>query len=308
MGLLADLESDDPMVRASGARQLGLARPEGVWSELLAALDDPDPAVSLAAADALGRINDPAAVHGLLLAIEHPSEPVRLGAARALGMMGVQAAVEPLRAMLLMGEGLEVSVAGEALGRIGGPAATDALLAALKNDAQPTGRWHVAMAVLEKMGQPAVEPLLAMLDSQDAIARRNAAQALGWIGSPTAAEALVRALRRDGDAGVRSQAAWALGEIGSSGQPLGVAARRTLERAQLRDPAAEVQMAAARALSDIPALQANAAPAWVARWAPALNQLQLLRWLVLALSLAGAAWLMMGARPLASMPLQRRDR
>ncbi len=77
---------------------------------------------------------------------------------------------------------MEVSVAGEALGRIGGPAATEALLAALA-DPVPTGRWHVAMAALEGMGEPAVAPLVAMLDSQDAHARRNAAQALGWIGS-----------------------------------------------------------------------------------------------------------------------------
>ena len=105
MGILAALESDDPKARASAARQLGIARPFGVWNELLAALDDPEPAVSLAAADALGRINDPASVPGLLIALEHPSEQIRLGSARALGIMGVEAAVEPLRAMLLRGDG-----------------------------------------------------------------------------------------------------------------------------------------------------------------------------------------------------------
>ena len=228
MRILAALESDDPRMRASAARQLGIARPLGVWKELLAALDDPDPAVSMAASDALGRINDLAAVSGLLIAVDHPSEQVRLGSARALGMMEVEAAVEPLRAMLLRGEGLEVSVAGEALGRIGGPAATDALLTALA-DPQPTARWHVAMAALERMGEPAVAPLVAMLDSQDARARRNAAQALGWIGSSSATEALVHALKRDGDGAVRAQAAWALGEIGDP------AARKALERAQMRD-------------------------------------------------------------------------
>jgi HEAT repeat protein len=300
MRLLAALESDDPRMRASAARQLGLAQPLGVWNELLAALDDPDPAVSLAAADALGRINDPAAVPGLLIALEHPSEQVRLGSARALGMMGVEAAVEPLRAMLLGGEGLEVSTAGEALGRIGGPAATDALLTALA-DPQPTARWHVSMAALEGMGEPAVAPLVAMLESQDAHARRNAAQALGWIGSTSATEALMVALKKDGDATVRGQAAWALGEIGDP------AARRALERAQLRDPAVEVQTAAERALSRVPT-RTEAVPGWATRWAPALNQLQPVRWLVLSLSLAGAAWLMMGKGSLAAVPLRLRQR
>jgi HEAT repeat protein len=298
--VLAALGSDDSRTRAAAARQLGLTRQQGIWNELLAALDDPEPAVGLAAAEALGRINDPAAVPGLLVALEHPSEPIRLGVARALGMMGVEAAVEPLRAMLLRGEGLEVSVAGEALGRIGGPAATDALLTALA-DPVPTAHWHVAMAALETMGEPAVRPLVTMLDSQDTHARRNAAQALGWIGSPSATAALVEALENDRDAAVRSQAAWALGELGDP------AARRALEQAQLRDSAVGVQMAAEWALSRVPA-QSEAVSSWVARWAPTFSRLQPVRWLVLALSLAGAAWLMMGTKPLVAVPLQLRSR
>lgn len=300
MRILAALESDDPRARASGARQLGLTRPLGVWSELLAALDDPDPAVSLTAADALGRINDPAAVPGLLIAVEHPSEPVRLGAARALGMMQVEAAVEPLRAMLLQGEGLEVSVAGEALGDIGGPAATEALLTALA-DPRPTARWHAAMAALERIGEPAVAPLVAILDSQDAHARRNAAEALGWIGSSSSTEALAHALRKDGDATVRGQAAWALGEIGDP------AAREALDRAQQRDPSVEVQTAARWALSRVP-VQSEVSSSWAVRWAPTFSRLQPVRWLILALSLAGAAWLMMGNDSPVAVPVRLRFR
>ncbi len=288
MRILAGLESDDPQMRASAARQLGITRPLGVWSGLIAALDDPEPAVSLAAADALGRINDPAAVPGLMIAVEHPSEQVRLGAARALGMMQVEAAVEPLRAMLLLGKGPEVNAGGEALGRIGGPAAIEALLAALE-DPQPTARWHVAMAALEKMGEPAVASLVTMMDSEDAHVRHNAAQALGWIGSLSATEALMNALKRDNDATVRSEAAWALGEIGAP------AAARALERAQRRDPAVEVRTAAEWALSRVPA-QSEAVAGWATRWAPTLNQHEPIRWLILVLTLAGAAWLMMGNR------------
>jgi HEAT repeat protein len=298
--MLAALKSDEPRLRVSAARQLGIARTPDVWSELLAALDDPDPGVRMAASDALGRINDPAAVPGLLLAIEHPYESVRLGAARALGIMRVEAAVEPLRAMLLQGDGSELSVAGEALGRIGGPAATEALLMALA-DSRPTARWHVSMAALEGMGEPAVEPLVAMLDTGDAHSRRNAAQALGWIGSSSSAEALAHALERDGNATVRAQAAWALGEIGDP------AARRTLERVLSRDPAAEVQTATEWALSRVPA-RAEAVPGTTARWAPALSRLRPIRWLVLALSLAGAAWLMMGTKSLVTVPLRLRFR
>jgi HEAT repeat protein len=215
-------------------------------------------------------------------------------------MMEVEAAVEPLRAMLLQGAGLEVSVAGEALGRIGGPMATDALRTALA-DPQPTARWHVAMVTLEGMGEPAVTPLVAMLESQDALARRNAAQALGWVGSSSATPALVRALEKDRDVIVRGQAAWALGEIGDP------AARRALEWAQLRDPAVEVQTAAEGALSRLPARR-ETATGWTTRWAPMLNQLQPVRWLILSLSLIGGAWLMMGKGSLAAVPLRLRHR
>ena len=300
MRILGTLESDDPQLRASAARQLGIARPRGVWNELMGVLGDPEPAVSLAAADALGRINDPASVPGLLIAIEHPSEQVRLRSARSLGIMGVEADVEPLQAMLLRGEGLEISVAGEALGRIGGPKGTDALLTALA-DPQPTTRWHVSMAALEGMGEPTVGPLVAMLDSQDAHARRSAAQALGWIGSPLATEALQRVLREDSEATVRGQAAWALGEIGDP------AVRRGLERAKLRDPAVEVQTAAEWALSRMPA-QPEGISGWAIRWAPTVNQLQPVRWLVLGLSLIGGVWLIMGARSLIATPQRLRHR
>lgn len=312
--MLTTLESDNPQARAAAARQLGLAGAQGTWEQLLAALDDPDPAVSWAAADALGRIKDPAAVPGLLVAVEHPSQQIRLGAARALGMMQVQAAVDPLRAMLFQGEGPEVTIAGQALGRIGGPSATGVLLGALASpglapsgedrgsstSTLPSGaRWHVAMAALEGMGEPAVAPLVAMLDSQDAHSRRSAAQLLGWIGSPSAAEALVHALKTDDDAAVRGQAAWALGEIGDP------SAHRALERAQLRDPAAEVQIAAGRALARVPA-QSAVAFNWAAQMAPTFNRLQPVRWLVLGLSLAGAVWLVVGTGSLATVPLRLR--
>lgn len=286
MRILAALESEDAVIRASAARQLGLTRPQGVWSELMAVLDDPDPAVSWAASDALGRIGDLSAVPGLLIAIEHPNQQVRMRAARALGTLQTEAAVEPLRTMLLHGDGPEVGVAGEALGRIGGPDATDALLTALA-DPEPTARWHVAMAALEGIGEPAVDPLLAMLDSEDAYARRNAAQALGWVGSSAATEALVNRLEQDDDAAVRAQSAWALGELQSP------AARRALERAQRSDEAARVQAEATRALARMPEITPVGGNR-LAGWVPVLDRLQPMRWLVLVLSVAGAAWLMMG--------------
>lgn len=301
-GALAALESPETADRVAAARLLGLARAEEAGEALLAALTDAEPAVSLAAGRALGQIADPEMAGPLLVALEHPTSQVRLGAARALGMMGAETAVSPLRAMLLQGEGQEVAVAAEALGQIGSPAAVDALLVPL-GDLTLTPRRHAALGALEALGAPGVEPLLQELDSDSSHVRQNAAEALGWVGTPTAVEPLARTLGRDRDAGVRAQAAWALGQIGDP------SAEGALARAAERDPAVDVRGQAEEALAvlaELPAGQGGQAARWPASWAPALNRLQPLRWLLLAFSLAGAAWLSLGQGRLSPTPLLRR--
>lgn len=290
-GALAALEIADGQTRAAAARTLGLAQSQEATEALLAALDDPDPAVGLAVAEALGRIADPATANALLVALEHPEEQVRLNAVRALGALGSDAATEPLRTLLLNDRGAAVSVAADSLRRIGGPAATEALLAALSAPSD-TPRWHAAMTALETMGESAVEPLIRMLDSKDAHVRHNAAEALGWIGSPLASAALVDALE-DPSYQVRAQSAWALGEIGDP------AARVALARVQSRDPSAVVQVAAEAALNQIGDLPVTVTH-WPETWAPTLKRLQAVRWSFLALSFAGAIWLVAGQR---SLPL-----
>lgn len=293
---LVALESGDRQLRLTAIRILGLARAGQAGEALLSALADPDPAISLAAATALGRLDDPVTAGGLLLALEHPSEQVRLGAARALGVRKVAGAVQPLRAMLLGGDGLAVSTAAEALGRIGGPAATDALLAALA-DVDMTPRRHAALAALESLGEPAVVPLKEMLTGADPYARSNAAEALGWIGSPAATGALVQALG-DKSSLVRDRAAWALGEIGDP------AARKALERAARRDPAAAVRAEASRSLARLEQAPVSTA-GWITGLALALDRLQALRWSILVMSLAGSAWLAMSDNRLAAWPVRQ---
>jgi len=209
--------------------------------------------------------------------------------------MKSEAAVEPLRAMLMNGEGAAVAVAAEALGQIGTPAATDALLAALA-DAEMSPRRHAALGALETMGEPAVGPLTELLtSSRDAYTRQNSAQALGWIGSSEATEALVDALR-DRSETVRSQAAWALGEIGDP------AARAALERAAESDGAALVRVEAQQALSQLAERPRETADQPVAL-SYILGRLQPVRWLILGMSVVGAAWLALGNRQLVTAPI-----
>jgi HEAT repeat protein len=298
-GALATLQQStgDVQSRASAARLLGLARAQEASGSLLAAVTDSSPAVSQAAGEALGRIADPATASGLLLALEGGDPQVQRSAATALGMMRAEAAVEPLSAMLLQGDRAMAGAAAQGLGRIGSQDATQALLTALA-DAQMTTRRHAAQGALEAMGEPAVTPLERMLTSPDPTARSNAAEALGWIGSPAATAALLKALG-DSESVVRAQAAWALGEVVA---PQALAA---LKRAQARDSSLAVRQAAGRALAQLgerPAVRTDL----LARGMLGLNGWERLLWLIPALLMLAAAWLLFNDRRRALAPVAQK--
>ena len=102
--------------------------------------------------------------------------------------------------------------AAEALGNLGDEKAIGPLITALKRDEFSGVRWKAAEA-LSKIGNPAVEPLIATLQFPDDDVRWKAAIALGEIGNPDAVEPLIQLLSDD-DRFVRSRAAHALSMIG----------------------------------------------------------------------------------------------
>jgi HEAT repeat protein len=110
-------------------------------------------------------------------------------------------------------------------------------------DEQPITPGEAAARALVHIGSASLDPLIKTLASSTAVARRNAAWALGAIDDANAVDGLVAALK-DSDAGVREQAAWALGAIGDgrAGAGLGLA---------LKDTEARVRRQAAWALGVI---------------------------------------------------------
>lgn len=78
-------------------------------------------------------------------------------------------------------------------------------------------RRSLAMVALTQMGRPAVLPLLAALDSEDATLRRNAAYVLGNIGDRRAAGALLWHAQHDADSGVQRAAQEAAARMKLSG-------------------------------------------------------------------------------------------
>jgi hypothetical protein len=78
-----------------------------------------------------------------------------------------------------------------------------------------TAQRHNAQRELENAGEAAVPALVVALRADDAVLRRNAADMLGFIGSPSAESSLQYSLANDTVPAVRRNAAYALGEIQS---------------------------------------------------------------------------------------------
>jgi len=108
-----------------------------------------------------------------------------------------------------------------------------------------TAQRHNAQRELEGAGEAAVAPLLIALRSNNVILRRNAADMLGFIASPTSVPALQDTLANDSVPAVRRNAAFALGEIGTF-EPIAA-----LQQASVLDTNALVRQTAQDSLSRI---------------------------------------------------------
>ncbi len=149
---------------------------------LIAACDHPNYNVRFRAAWALAHTRDPCAYETLLRLTRDPAPEVRYDAAVGLGILGDERAIEPLIELMSTPD-LEHSVDGAA-----------------------------AMG-LERLGEPAVPALLALLQSATPSVRVTVAYTLGGIGDASAIEPLSRLLLEEED-GLRIAGIESLAEIG----------------------------------------------------------------------------------------------
>jgi len=288
--VLAALESPDPAVRASAARIIGLSGDAQAAPALLARLEDADLRAGDAIAEALGRLAAPETLPTLFEGLSHDDEVVRARAAYALGLMRTESAVPQLAEMLLKDGSMVRKRAADSLASIGTPAAIEALIVPLSQQELTPAR-HSAMQGLERVGRPAGDALVGALSSPDPVLRHNAAEMLGWIRYDGAVPALTKALS-DGNASVRAQAAWALGEIGT--QPARLALTK-MEKAE-KDPealeAARMALARAQRFAGAPEYEPAGSFSWL--W-QGLAQVSLLRWTILGLALLLCGWMLWGS-------------
>ena len=159
---------------------------------------------------ALSAIGAPA-VEPLIAALNDKGSRVRKNAALKLGMIGDVRAFEPLVAALNDKNAEVRGFAARALGILNDPRAVEPLIGALQDKDDSVG--VDAAFALGRIGEPAVEPLIAMLKHRKRFVRQNALMALADTGDARAVEPLIAALE-DKDYNVRESAVRRLMEIG----------------------------------------------------------------------------------------------
>lgn len=231
----------DGRTRIYAANGLGVIRSPAARTALSAALDDPSPRVQEAAARNLGRLGDKAAVPALITraTAEMTAGFVRAAAATSLGRLGDRRAIAPLvlvlatetpaarmaaaRALGALGDKTVVpalltrlsdlpALAGvvDALGKLGDRRATAGLASIAASKASGEKVRLRALWALGSIGDASTVPTLApALRGETLPIVRAVVEALGQIGSPTAATHLIPLLDSD-DKGLRETVGWAL--------------------------------------------------------------------------------------------------
>lgn len=240
--LLTALQTDDHYwVRASAARSLGRLGNDVAVQPLIKALED-DGRVAEVAAESLGKIGQPA-VEPLANALVHKNAQVRSQAARALEKMGtavmdtlllLQRDADPIvrRGVVKALSGVKDKRVIKAIAKASRDSdpevRKDAIRALIRRKAEgietlcdiipvekDAGNKAMAMHGLERAKTDRAANVLCdvLRNEPSAVLRRKAAWTLNTMGHAAAIEALIQALQKDEDGGVRQNAATALGSV-----------------------------------------------------------------------------------------------
>jgi len=194
--------------------------------------------VRVRAAEALGELGGPAGAEALRGAL-HDREPlVRVACAKALTRSDARGLLAELFVAL---SGRDDAVARGARTEVlldAGPPAVDELLALLDGPLDPSVRRLVLIVLGELRAIDAVPALLDELTAADAELRARAAHALGKVGDPRGAAPLAARAGEDPEWIVRTAAAAALGSLGEPGVAPALVAALADGRHAVRDAAA----------------------------------------------------------------------
>ncbi|HID42803.1 MAG TPA: HEAT repeat domain-containing protein [Archaeoglobaceae archaeon] len=228
--------ADEKSLRTFLEKIEGIKIKKATWilvDHLIEILKNEDSSLRMNAAIALGRLGDKRAAKHLIRVLSDPSPKVRRAAAISLGMLGDNEAVEPLIERL-EDENADVIIASlEALSDLKVSSQyTDRISKCLKN---PNSRIReLAVSVLEKCGEKALEPLLETLKDEVREVRVSAMNSLimnlssipteksesvrkrvseKLTNSPGIAEVVIDLLKKTASKSVKRNAIWILGQL-----------------------------------------------------------------------------------------------
>lgn len=192
------------------------AGPREVSIGLTDLLVDPNPEVRRTAAESLGKIGERSASHGLLAALQDHDSRVRAAAARSLGSLGDGASVIALVGRLADSSEAVRAASALALSEIGNDASSEAETLRMLHHQDAFVRMAAAHALAGQDTVRFTDELVGSLQDADAQVRQGVVAALGETGDWRAVPPLVRLLKNDSSAGVRSEAAFRLGKLGDT--------------------------------------------------------------------------------------------
>jgi len=196
--LIKLLSTAHPIIRGRAAEVLGISKDRSAVPALLDALQGEYFTVRSRAAIALGRIGETRAMEPMLALLKDREDEVRIAACLALGFFKDPSTFDDITNILLDDPKIEVrQAAAKALGNTQHSKALPYLMEALRDPFWWYEREVQAgdlLTAIERMGAPAVEPLIKALKDSEGAVRRYAALVLGRIGDARAVEPLGMAL------------------------------------------------------------------------------------------------------------------
>jgi len=274
--IFAALGDPDARVRGAALAALGLLPAREVTQAMIARMKSASPEMKVVLLRALAQGADKDSLPAFLEAAKDANQAVRVAAYEGMGELRNEAAAPVLVAAVAGKEGDELSAAKAAVNRIPGDAVTQALIAAL-GDAPASGRVELIQCLAARRSPPTVPALLKSAQDPDAAVRTEALKAVADLADEKAVPDLVRLLvsakeSRERDAAERTlvavckrsddvegRAKPVLAALAAASVPARVSLLRVLGRlggdgalkavrTGLKDPSAEVQDAAFRAL------------------------------------------------------------
>lgn len=223
-------------------------QPGHVTEQLIALLDDPQPDIRRTAALSLGKISEPQSMSALVSSLSDQDEEVRQWSAWALGNIADSLTQEALIALVQHVADPSDSVRQAVVLALRQTSASEEVIHVLA-EAYAISTHETQLTIIQTLAQfefPfSYDLFIQALKNPDPLIRQTAISGLGELGDPRGLLVMRTHLLQDSHVGVRSEAAFRLGKLGS---PADLPA---LRQARETDPTPDVHFWATWSLAQI---------------------------------------------------------